>query len=632
MDYDRRNIPLYAIAGALFGLKTYLVYRFLFNISIENMLQEIILFINPFASAFFVFAISVLFKNKKTQMGFIRYSALVGTVILYFNLIFYRNFTDFITIPVLFQGSNAADLGSSILALIYVTDLFIFLDVAIIWYLSKRGVGAIVPENKKRVRKRALITVISLLILNLGLAEIERPQLLQRAFDREYLVKNIGVFNFHIYDIVLQSKTKTQRVFANGEEVPEIEEYVQENQPKKENSKLFGVAEGKNVILISLESFQSFVINNKVNGKEVTPFLNDFLEDSYYFDNFYHQTEQGKTSDHEFMIDNSLYPLPRGAVYFTHGNNEYNALPNLLGEKDYYSTVFHANNKSFWNRDVMYDNTGYDKYFDEESYDISDENSVGWGMKDKDFFEQSMEHLESLPQPFYSRFITLTNHYPFDLDEEDASIDRFDSSSNTLNKYFQTVRYTDEALEQFIQQLKQSGIYEDSILIIMGDHYGISNFHNKAMSQYLDKETINDYDHVQLQRVPLLIHIPGHEGETISEVAGQIDVKPTLLNLLGIEIEKDIAFGTDLFSEEARKDFIALRDGSFISEKYIYTKDQCYERATGELIAKEGSGILGTSDQGENKCKPIKEQVENELNYSDKIVYGDLLRFYDFDS
>src|SRR5699024_6811797 len=107
----------------------------------------------------------------------------------------------------------------------------------------------------------------------------------------------------------------------------------------------------RNVIFISAESMQTFVINNTLDGEEVTPFLNRLIEDedTYYFENFFHQTEQGKTSDSEFLTENSLYPSSRGAVFFTHAQNEYHSLPEMLGEKHYQSVVFHANNESFWN-------------------------------------------------------------------------------------------------------------------------------------------------------------------------------------------------------------------------------------------------------------------------------------------
>ncbi|WP_440895848.1 LTA synthase family protein [Amphibacillus sp. Q70] len=623
------KLNLYILASLLFGAKTYIVYRFFFNINLENYMQELILFINPFVTAFLVYAVSIWLKGTK-QLKYIRYVTLLGTLILYFNLLFYRNFGDFLTLPILFQGSNATDLGTSILASLKISDIFIFIDLVVIWYLTKKDRQQLTVSFPKK--KKLLVFSMSILFLlgNYILAEIERPQLLQRGFDREYLVKNIGVFNFHIYDIYQQSRSQAQRVFADGNELYDIINYVDEHASDHEETDMFGVAEGKNVIFVTLESLQSFVINNTLHGEEITPFLNELIDESYYFENFYHQTEQGKTADSEFIMENSLYPLPSGAVYFTHSGNALHSTPQILAEEDYTSAVFHANNGSFWNRNAMYETLEIDHFYDIEAYEVNESNSVGWGLKDKEFFEQSMKYLTSLPEPYYARFLTLTNHHPFELDEEDATIDQFDSNSRTLNQYFQTARYLDEAVEEFFDHLKETGVYEDSIIVMMGDHYGISDFHDRAMATYLDKEEITAYDHIQLQRVPLFIHIPGQEGEVISEVSGQIDVKPTILYLLGVDDSNDISFGTSIFAPN-RKEFITLRDGSFITNDYIFTKDVFYDRDTGEEIAHINEEALNESDgDSEIPYPAINEQVEEELSYSDRIIYGDLFRFHNF--
>ncbi len=629
MEVKRSKVPLFIIATLLFGIKTYIIYRFMFNLEIENAMQEFILLINPFVSAFLIFAMSVWFKNESRQMKFIRYTALLGTLILYSNLVFYRANTDFITISQLFMASNLGDLGSSILTLMKVYDVLLSVDVAIIWYLSKKKQDMIAVNYHKSGKAFALSMSLLLLAGNFFLAEMERPQLFTRAFDREYLVKNIGIFNYHMYDAIMQSKVKTQRVFADESKLPEINEYVDKIQ-SKDQSDLYGIAERKNLIFISVESLQNFVINNEVNGEEITPFLNSLVEneDTFYFENFYSQVAQGRTSDSEFLVENSLYPLPSGAVFFTHGQNEYNAIPEQLKEKGYYNAVFHANNESFWNRDQMYKSLGYDYYYGEKAFEVTENNSIGWGLKDKAFFDQSMKYLQSFEQPFYSKFITLTNHFPFNLDEKDRTIDPYDSNSNTLNNYFPTVRYTDEALEQFFNQLKDAGIYEDSIIVIMGDHFGISENHNKAMSQYLGKEEITPYDHLQLQRVPLFIHIPGSgKGKVMSDVSGQIDVKPTLLHLLGIETENDIYFGNDLFLEN-RKGYVAFRNGDFVSENYVSAGGSCYNRETGNPVNENNNS--GVTNNVENSCDPIKKKVIKELQYSDDIIYGDLFRYINF--
>lgn len=623
MELRRRSIPLFLLAGLLFGLKTYIVYRFLFEINIDRILQEIIILVNPFITSIIFFGLSIWFQQAKHQRRFILYSAFIGSLILYFNLIFYRSFTDFLTIPQLFQMSNLADLSSSILSLIKFYDIFLFTDFLIIWMASKNF--AFTDYSKRR---KIFATVVSLLLVsgNFLLAEMERPQLLQRAFDREYLVKNIGIFYYHIYDVFINSIMHTQRVLADGNDIDEIKRYIKHKKSTEENTNLFGVAKGRNIIFISAESLQSFVIDNELHGEEITPFLNRFIShpDTFYFENFYHQTAQGKTSDSEFITENSLYPIASGAVFFTHSQNEYFAMPKILKNENYQSVVFHANTDTFWNRNQMYESLGIDQFYDVSYYDVDETNQVGWGLKDKAFFSQTIAYLQQLEQPFYAKLITLTNHFPFELDEEDRTLQPFDSESDTLNNYFPTVRYTDEAIEQFFLDLKMTGLYDNSIIIIMGDHDGISANHHKAMAEFLNKEEITPYDQMQLQRVPLFIHIPGlNKGRVMSTIGGQIDLKPTLLHLLGIESSDDISFGNNLFSTVENK-YIGFRNGNFVSEKFLYTNATCYDRMTGEVLAYD------EHFNEENPCTAMKEKVEIELIYSDQIIYGDLFRFVDF--
>lgn len=607
-----------AIAVIATWIKTVIVYQTSFDMKIENAMQMLILIINPLSFLMFFYGISLFLKSQKARNRYIVGGSIFLGLILYGNVAFYRFYNDFVTLPVLFQTSNFGELGTSAAAIINWVDILYFTDIFIILLAVK-----MMPkfENvapvRKDARKAYFVLAAAVLFLNLGLAETERPQLLTRAFDRELLVKNIGTYNYHIYDVYVQSKSSAQRALADGSELVEVNNYVRANQAEP-NVEMFGKYEGRNVIAVSLESLQTFAINNEMNGEVITPFLNSLTEDkdTYYFNNFYHQTGLGKTSDSEFIFENSLFGLGRGAVFFTHGENKYNSFAESLGENGYYSNVMHANNKSFWNRDMIYKSFNIDKFYDIESYDVTDENSVNWGLKDIPFFEQSTALMKEMPQPFYSRLITLTNHYPFYLDPEDIMINEFDSNSGTLNRYFQTVRYLDESVKLFFDDLKEQGLYENSIIVMYGDHYGISENHNKAMAQYLGKEEITPYDSALLQSVPLFIHIPGsNDGQVMEEVSGQIDLRPTLLHLLGIDTSKDMQLGADLFSEE-HEDFVIFRDGRFITDEVVYAGEVCYDRETGEEI--DGAS-----------CQPYIERASKELSYSDKIINGDLLRFYD---
>src|SRR5699024_3914640 len=137
-----------------------------------------------------------------------------------------------------------------------------------------------------------------------------------------------------------------------------------------------------------------------------------------------------------------------------------------------------------------------------------------------------------------------------------------------------------------------------------------------ALGEIFDEE-ITPYKYAELQRVPFMIKVPGMEGKgTVSEYAGQVDVMPTLLHLLGIDNQEYINFGTDLFSED-HDDLVALRDGDFFNEHYAMIKGVYYDNNTGEEI------------EPNDKLEALKEKVEHELNLSDKVLQGDLLRFYE---
>ncbi|MCF6408463.1 LTA synthase family protein [Pseudalkalibacillus salsuginis] len=602
------------ITGVLLWLKSYLVYKISFDLKIENAVQEIILLINPLSSVVFILGIALFFSGKARNIVVLLLN-FVASFILFANMVYYRFFNDFITIPVLFQTSNMGDLGSSITSLIYPYDLLLFVDIIVLAvYMKLRKIES--PKLSSKKIGLVFATSLIIFIVNVGIAETERPQLLTRSFDREMLIKNIGAYNYHAYDAIIQSKAKAQRALADGSEIADIENYVKADY-KSPDPEMFGAAKDKNVVIITLESMQNFVIDNNLEGKEITPFLNELKkdEDTYYFPNFYHQTGQGKTSDSEFLLDNSMYPLPSGAVFFTHSQNEYQATPELLKEEGYHTANFHANNKSFWNRDIMYNSLGYDKFYSATDYDIKPEESVGWGMKDEFFFQQSVDHMKELPEPYYTKFITLTNHFPFTLEQEDEFIPEWSSNDGTVNRYFTTVRYTDEAVKMFFDSLKNEGMYEDTVFILYGDHYGISENHNKAMGEYLGKE-ITPFESTQLQRVPMYIHIPGDgNGKVMDTVGGQVDLRPTIMHLLGKDTKNTIQFGSDLFSKE-RQDFAVLRDGSFITKDHVYTDNTCYDKESGEEVEKTA-------------CEPFMEKAKKELDYSDRIVYGDLLRFFD---
>lgn len=609
---------IYVLAVLMLWMKTYITQTTQFELGVEGFLQQFLLLLNPLGSAMLFLGLSFLFKGKRKYTSLVVVYTLMS-ILLYANVVYYRFFSDFITLPTIFQTQNFGDLGGSVLSLLKPYDILFFVDVFVVIYMrfSKK-----VPKDTRGFGYKNAMAVIAfalaLSIVNLGLAESNRPQLLTRGFDRNYIVKYLGMYNYTIYDSVETMKTSSQRALADSNDITEVINYTKSNYAKP-NPEYFGAAKGMNVVYLHLESFQSFLINYKLNGEEVTPFLNSLAKDSntLYFDNFFHQTAQGKTSDAEFMLENSLFGLPQGSAYITKGQNKYQAAPAILKNEGYTSAVFHGNEGSFWNRNVIYKSFGYDHFFDADYYDTtSEENMAEYGLLDKPFFEQSADLLNSLPQPFYTKLITVGNHYPYKLDQNLATIGKSSTGDSSVDSYFQTARYADEAIEQFFNQLKEAGLYDNTMIVLYGDHYGISENHNKAMAQVIGKE-ITPYESANLQRVPLFIHVPGMKGGANHTYGGQIDLLPTVLHLLGVDSQKFVQFGSDLLSED-HNEVVPFRNGDFVGPSIYSINEKFYDNTTG----------LPLDDSQLELAKEMKDEVDYKLQLSDKVVHGDLLRFY----
>lgn len=616
------NFPgIFVLAVLMLWAKTYITQVTQFKLGVEGPLQQFLLLINPLGSAVLFLAVAFLFKGKRRLTALIIIYILM-TFLLFANAVYYRFFSDFITLPTISQTQNFGDLGGSVLTLLKPSDLLFFVDIFILIYIRfSKKINFQSGKTGFKMPAAVVAAAIVLSIVNLQLAEADRPDLLSRGFDRSYIVKYLGMYNYTIYDSVKTFEASSERASADSSDIAEIINFTNSFSVQP-NEKYFGKAKDMNVIYLHLESMQSFLIDYELEGEQVTPFLNSLVknENTMYFDNFYHQTAQGKTSDAEFMLENSLFGLPQGSAFITKGQNTFEAAPSLLKDYGYSSAVFHGNNGSFWNRNIIYNQFGYDEFFDESSYDTADsKNMAEYGLMDKPFFEQSESLLETLPQPFYTKFITVAHHFPYKIDQDLATIGKATTGDASVDNYFQTARYADEAIEQFFTYLKESGLYENTMIVMYGDHYGISDNHNKAMEQIIGEE-VTPVVNADLQRVPLFIHVPGMEGGVNHTYGGQIDLLPTVLHLLGVETKNNIHFGTDLLSEE-HSEIVPFRNGNFVSPTIYSLDGKYYDPKTGEEL---DESQLETADK-------LKAMVEEKLRYSDKVVNGDLLRFHSKD-
>lgn len=618
-------------------IKTVIAYYLDFNLGVADPIQHFILLINPFATSIILLGLALYINRPKVSYIVMGIIYLLESALLYGNILYYRQFTDFLSVNTITgAGKVSKGLGASAANMANPHDVIYLVDFIIILVLFLTHFIKIDKSKFRKLNAFAVsMTGLMLFSFNLMLAESNRPQLLGRTFDRAYIVKYLGFNSYLGYDSIKTAQNSQVRSSAVGTDMDHVLQYTSKNYAAP-NKQYFGKAKGKNIIIIHLESFQQFLIGMKMNGQEVTPFLNSLYNDknTIGFDNFYHEVGQGKTSDAETMLESGLFGLPEGSFFTSLGtDNTFQAAPAILGQKEgYTSAVFHGNIGSFWSRNDVYKNMGYDYFFDESYFNQDTPNStMEYGLKDKLMLSESAKYLEQLQQPFYAKFITVTNHYPFQLSEEDMSSDNFtkpDTDNPTVNGYFETAHYLDSALKEFFQYLKDSGIYDNSMIVLYGDHYGLSNSQNPDLGPLLgtSSEDWNDFDNASLQRVPFMIHMKGLKGGTNHTYGGEIDVLPTILHMAGINTKPYIEMGTDLLSKDHNQ-IVAFRNKNFITPRYTVLRNSegdhdVYLNKTGELVD------LTDKPQLQKKIQKWQKMVNERLQISDTVNNKNLLRFY----
>ena len=620
----------------LYWFKTMWAYSVDFNLDIQGPYQIFLAVINPLPISLLFIGLALYIKRTK-----LFYSLAFGIYLLLFiwlisNSIYYREFTDFVTVNTMLASSKvSAGLGAAALELFRPWDVIYILDFPILaFFFFKKWIRM----DNRPFNKRASFAVTSLSAMlfsaNLFLAEIDRPELLTRGFSNYYVVRALGLPAFLGYSANQTYAANKERSKASEADLKPVEEYIQQHYAKP-NPEYFGMAKGRNVIYIHLESFQQFLIDYKlkVDDKEyeVTPFLNSLYhsKETFAFSNVFNQVKAGKTSDAETMIETGLFGLNQGSFMVNYGGtNTQQAAPFILSKNGYNSSaVFHGNAGSFWNRNTAYKQWGYNYFFDASYFTKQNSsNSFQYGLNDKYMLKDSIKYLERLQQPFYTKFITVSNHYPYttSLSGDDLGFPLAKTQDETINGYFATANYLDSSIKAFFDYLKESGLYKNSIIILYGDHYGISNSRNPALAPLLGKnsETWSSYDNAMLQRVPYMVVVPGMDkGGIIDTYGGEIDMLPTLEHLLGIESNKFLQVGQDMLSPD-HDQIVAFRSANyFVTPEYTSYSGRTYYTKTGEEIT-------NPDEKTKEELDKIREAANLQLKISDSIQTGDLLRFF----
>lgn len=564
-------------------------------------------------------SISLIFKNNtRTRLLYI-FNIIISLIII-IDTVYYRYFKDVISLGVLRNGFLIGGVGASVKQLLSPTDFLYVLDVfMLIPFLRfyKR-----VPRFQLKFLKRfAIFLVVFVIFASVDARKIydlskEQPRLISTMFNRIYLTQVLGTINFHVLDTYNVAKTTLTNMKKLPEEKQnEIKTYL-EKKNANTGTNLKGVGSGKNLIVIQVEALQEFVINKKVNGEEITPNLNRWINKSLYYDNYFYQVAAGNTSDAEFLSNNSLYPAASGAAYYMYSGDSYSSLAKEMNDKDYYTAVLHGFREGFWNRNVMYKAEKFDDFYGQRAYNI-DEN-VGLGLSDKSFLNQAFDKLKSFSQPYFAFTITLSSHYPYDdvtgyEKGTDGTFNVGKYKGTLFGNYLEGIHYTDQQLGMFLDKLESSGMMNNSIVMLYGDHYAIPKNDMPSLYDFEGIKNPTDLDWYELQKVPMFIHFPQDANKGVNHLyAGQIDLFPTIANLYNLP--NKYMLGKDLLN--STEGDVKFRNGSFTDGNAFYVSwtNTYYDTKTKKAIPSTPA------------LEAKKNTTLTELEYSDDILNHNLLK------
>lgn len=299
----------------------------------------------------------------------------------------------------------------------------------------------------------------------------------------------------------------------------------------------------RNIIAIQVESLDNNVIHHTVGDQLVMPFLHRLTQQSVYFSNIFAQhTSVGGTSDAEFCVLTSQYPLGHKGTFFAVGLEKLPAIPVIMNNNKYTTLAFHGNNGSFFNRKQGLLNLGFQQTYFKNDFTINDPDK--WhALKDMDFFLQVQQKLADVETPYFAYILTLTSHTPFDLIDEKDYVSNIFAEDAIVKNYLNSMAYVDSALKKFITTIQQ--VDPNSLIFLFGDHY--ANINETEYTSYFIKG---------LEPIPFFILDPMNQTNKAISVAGTtIDFGPTLFDYLGVDIP-EFWQGKSLLNEHNKNTFI----------------------------------------------------------------------------
>lgn len=476
-------------------------------------------------------------------------------VLLVANLMYFRTYYSAIPASSYLEAGNLADFKAS------VTDSLRWADIVLPLITIATAVMAFRYKTTKRQPLTAVLkwwaaplAGFALLLTGVNLCKGGFHKSLRSVRQSAYLCSAdapiFSVFGCIWYDITDAAEPITP------EKQAEIERWLA-SQPKHQPAD--SVTEKRsNLLIVFAESLESWVLEKKVDGKEITPCLNRLLKEksTLYAPNVLTQVKGGRSIDAQLMICSGLLPLMSGTYSSLYYDNTFYTLQKAMrGLKHSRSYLLTIDKVSTWNQGAVARSFGTDTIISYHDFKMTEAFGTHKRIGDASFFQQCREKIErgevwKPGESVYMQFVTYSGHAPFKLPDHLRTITFPASIPEKAADYMTTAHYTDKAIGDFVAYLKTLPQYKETIVVIVGDHEGLASYRQELAENPACRGLVSDK-----QLTPFIV-LNSPVGMRYDKFMGQIDIYPTLLNLMQLDAYRWHGLGQSIL--DPRKQGVAV--------------------------------------------------------------------------
>lgn len=485
---------------------------------------------------------------------------LLVDILFYINILYCRNYLALVPVDTIQQGvGNLLMIRTSAASSMEYYDLLLFLPLIAMFVADRLKAKELKNKNNQwRISSLINLTLVTIIAL-IGI--LPHRDSIKEDFDLQFRFQSSrqGALHYGYFTYLAYSMKKyvsgRENITLSDQDKEDIRQYLEKKDKLCKAGNAFDhdmiqapnrdTIPGKNIILLLVESLETFPLNQTVEGHEITPFLNSLFRDtaSCYIPHIVTQVGIGRSSDGQFIVNTGLLPAQMGITAFIEGR-KYGSLAAAFKESNPQGecVTLQTYSPTFWNQDKLSRMLSYDKTYNDIDF-IQDE-QIDHILCDKSLMRQSIPILKGLKKPFFAQIITASSHNMIDMGDKKAFriSDTYDREAGI---YLELIHYVDAAIEQLFDSLQSNNLLQNTTVIITGDHnHFLSPYRLKVASNKKTLDLVGGYSYI-----PLIVY-NGTKTGRYDKITGQVDLYPTLLDLMNLESHWK-GIGTSVFSSSA---------------------------------------------------------------------------------